>query len=152
MNDFKEDGILADHANSMIMKLLWLGRMTRWDLLRQICLLAGQVSKWSLACDRMLHRLMCYIYHTKDHCLSISVGDTADKWSLHLYTDADLAKCPFTKRSTSGIYVEIVSDNTSSGVIGMSVKQTAMSESTPEAELVAHAKGCLLYTSPSPRD
>ena len=139
--DDKNKGQLADHANSIIMKLLWLGRMSRWDLLRQICLLAGQVSKWSVACDRMLHRLIAYLHHTVDHALSVTVGNPSSDWELHLYTDADLAKCPFTKRSTSGVYLEIKASHTLAPVVGNSIKQTAMSESTPEAELVAASKG-----------
>ena len=107
LEDFEKTGQLADNAATMVMKLLWYGRMTRWDLLRQICLLAGFVAKWSVACDKILARLMAYIYHTRDHCLSITVGDTSDKWEIDMYSDADLAKCPFTKRSTSGTYAEI---------------------------------------------
>ena len=71
--------------------------------------------------------------------MSITVGDTADKWELHLYSDADLAKCPFTKRSTSGVYAEIIGPNTRAAIIGHSARQTATSWSTPEAELVAAA-------------
>ena len=140
LQDFESPGELAENSASMIMKLLWLCRMSRWDLLRQICLLAGHVSKWTVACDKMLHRVMCYLYHTLDHCLSMTVGDFADKWEIKLFSDADLAKCPFTKRSTSGIYAEITGPNTVAPVVGHSSKQGSMSESTPEAELVAAAK------------
>ena len=140
MAEYAEKGKLLESSSSMIMKLLWLGRMSRWDLLRQICLLAGQVSRWSIACDKMLHRLVCYLHHTKDHALTISVGDSSSYWELHLYSDSDLAKCPFTKKSTSGVFAEIVGPNTGAAVTGQSVKQTSTSISTPEAELVAAEK------------
>ena len=35
--DFTTQGVLADCAASILMKLLWAARMVRWDLLRQTC-------------------------------------------------------------------------------------------------------------------
>ena len=74
----------------------------------------------------------------------MTVGSLASGWQIHLYSDADLAKCPFTKRSTSGVYAELVGPKTMAPIIGQSARQTATSESTPEAELVAASKAIVL--------
>ena len=142
--DFETSGELAGDAASMVMKLLWLARMTRKDLLRQTNLFASMVSKWSVACDKMLERYMFYLYHTLDHAEEMTVSDTCDNWELHLYQDADHAGCTFTKRSTSGIYIEIASSQHTSNfsgthapISGRSEKQSSTATSTPEAELIA---------------
>ena len=51
------------------MKLLWGARLGRPDVLRAITHLATLVSKWSKACDRMLHRLMAYVSQSTDYTL-----------------------------------------------------------------------------------
>ena len=107
MEEFEEAGKLVSHAASMVMKLLWLARMSRWDLLRQVNLLARLASKWSIAADKLLYRLICYLNCTLDCAASITVGDDASKWQLHLYQDADHAGDIFTKHSTSGIFAMI---------------------------------------------
>ena len=108
------------------------------------------VTKWTKWCDRALHRLMCYI----DSSLSLRMlgtvmfdGDSGGKplasstsksLELHLFCDADLAGCPETAKSTSGVYLSL---NCPSGthfpLAGISKKQTSVSHSTAEAEMVA---------------
>ena len=70
----EEQGELSDVASSVLMKLLYGARMARWDLLRAIGILSSRVTKWSKACDRSLHRLMCYVDTTVDNTLTGYVG------------------------------------------------------------------------------
>ena len=87
------------------MKLLYAARMARWDLLRPICALASCVSTWTIWCDKMLHRLVCYVNSTVDKRLVGYVGDKLTDCRLELHADADLAGCKLTKKSTTGSFL-----------------------------------------------
>ena len=54
-------GSLAPHAASVLMKLLYAARIARFDLLRSINALAGNVTKWTKDDDARLHHLLCYV-------------------------------------------------------------------------------------------
>merc|ERR1711873_256627 len=65
------------------------------------------------------------------------VGDTTAQVQPHLFTDADLAGCAETQRSTSGVFHCIRGQHTSFPIPVVSKRQGSVSHSTPEAELVA---------------
>ena len=65
------------------------------------------------------------------------VGDSAQDLSVHLYTDADFAGDKKNMVSTSGVHLVIRGKNTCFPLNALSKTQTAVSHSTPEAELVA---------------
>jgi hypothetical protein len=123
------------------MKVLYGARMARFDLLRAVCALACNVIKWDTYCDRKLHRLMCYIHSTLHYRQVGWVYQGGDDAQPTLYTDADFAGCNDTKRSTSGVHLDIAGSKTKFPILGFSKKQTAVSHSTPEAEIVAAAFG-----------
>ena len=54
-------GKLAPIASRVLMKLLFAARMARFDLLRAVQGLASRITKWSVDCDKALHRLVCYV-------------------------------------------------------------------------------------------
>lgn len=56
---------------------------------------------------------------------------------LTLYSDADWAGDKSSKKSTSGVYLCLTGPNTFMPLAGISKKQTSVSQSTPEAEIVA---------------
>ena len=58
---------------------------------------------------------------------------------LHLYSDADFAGCARTQRSTSGLALLMQGMKTKMPLSAVSKRQTAVSHSTPEAELIAGA-------------
>ena len=80
------------------MKLLWGARLGRPDVLRAISHLATLVSKWSKACDRILHRLMAYVSQSTDYTLYIN-DSPEDLW-LEIYTDSDFSGSPDCAQST----------------------------------------------------
>ncbi len=95
-------GSLSPVAARIIMKVLYGARMARPDLLRAVNRLARFVTRWSVDCDRRLHRLMCDIAHSL-HLRQVGwVGDPVAALYPHLYADADLAGCTETLKSTSG--------------------------------------------------
>ena len=55
----------------------------------------------------------------------------------HLFADADFAGCEETLRSTSGVHLAIRGPNTCFPISGPSKRQSCVSHSTPEAEIVA---------------
>jgi hypothetical protein len=83
-------------ASRVLMKILYAARMARPDLLKAVNSLACMVTKWDLACDAKLLRLVGYVQMTTKHCQIAWVGDPLEAWSLHLYADADFAGCSDT--------------------------------------------------------
>ena len=119
------------------MKVLYCARMCRYDLLHAIGRLACLVTKWDKHCDRMLHCLMCYINCTL-HLRKVGwVGDDKADIGVHLYADADFAGDKRSGRSTSGGFLAMGGPDTFFPIQAISRKQTAVSHSTPEAEIVA---------------
>ena len=58
-------GKLTDVCSKIVLKVLYLARIKRIDLLYAVNMLAREVTKWTTACDKRLHRLICYLHHTK---------------------------------------------------------------------------------------
>ena len=56
---------------------------------------------------------------------------------MNLFSDADFAGDTSDYRSTSGVFLAVVGPNSLSPQMGQSKKQTSVSHSTPEAEMVA---------------
>ena len=52
---------VSPYAARVLMKVLYAARDARFDLLRAVCALAQQVTKWARECDLTLCRFMCYI-------------------------------------------------------------------------------------------
>ena len=119
------------------MKLLYAARMCRFDLLKAVCSLAQKVTRWDGECDRRLHRLMAYVKSSVDKRLVGYVGDGPEGWTPHLFTDADLAGCSESQRSTTGVFHCIRGPRTRFPIAAVSKRQGCVSHSTPEAELVA---------------
>ena len=135
--DDQSEGALKPIASKVLMKILYAARMARYDVLRAVCSLASLVTKWTKNCDKQLHRLVCYLNSSVDMKLVGWVGETIEKWHLELFADADLASDLLTRRSTSGVYLCLAGPNTRMPQSAVSKKQSCVSHSTPEAELVA---------------
>jgi len=130
-------GTLRPIAARVLMKTLHGARYARQDLLRSINALARKITKWTVLEDCKLHRLMQYLNCTLHYREVAWVGDAIDKLELHLFADADLASDPEDHVSTSGVHLEISGPDTKFPLQDQSKKQTAVSHSTPEAEIVA---------------
>ncbi|MFY9237268.1 MAG: reverse transcriptase domain-containing protein, partial [Roseovarius sp.] len=98
--DDEERGELASEACSVLMKDLWVARLARPDLTKAITALSSKVSKWTKNHDRMLHRLMCYMWGTREYELIGYVNDPLEELWLDLYVDADWAGDREDKYST----------------------------------------------------
>jgi hypothetical protein len=132
-----EPGELQPIASKVLMRILYGARMCRFDLLRAVCHLATKVTKWTRECDRALHRLVSYIHHTLDVRMLGWVGNPVEEWELVVYSDADFGGDPDTSRSTTGVFVCVRASHTFFPLSATSKRQSCVSHSTPEAEIVA---------------
>jgi hypothetical protein len=81
-----------------------------------------------------MKRILCYLQGTPDYGLLLRRSRSTD---LAVYTDADWAGCPDTRRSTSG-YAVFLDDNL---VFWSAKQQTVVSRSSAEAEYRAVTNG-----------
>ncbi|CAE7028491.1 GIP [Symbiodinium sp. CCMP2592] len=132
-------GELAPNACKVLMKALWLGRLARPDLVKPIGDLATKVQKWSRNDDKKLLRLISYIDSTKTHRLVGTVSDGPRELHLALYVDADFAGERDDAKSTSGGFLVLKGPNTFFPLAWVSKRQTSVSRSTPESEIVSLA-------------
>ena len=134
-----DKGVLQPIACRVLMKILYGARLARFDLLRAVGALASNVATWDRSCDRKLHRLVAYINSTKGYRMTgyCSESATFDSLSLELFADADFAGCPRTVRSTSGTFLALKGEGVFIPLSASSKRQSCVSHSTTEAEVVA---------------
>ena len=89
--DFQVKGRLAPVCSRIVLKVLFVARIKRADLLWSVNSLAREVTKWTVACDKRLHRLISYLQSTKNWTQQCFVGDAPDKCWLALFCDASFA-------------------------------------------------------------
>ena len=111
--------------------------MARYDLLHVCQGLACKITKWTQRCDRRLHRLMAYISQSVDVCMFGWVGDSSKDLTLWLYTDADFASDKSDSKSVSGVFCALAGPTTFFPLCALSKKQSCVSHSTTESEMVA---------------
>lgn len=139
--DLSQTGELSKDASRILMRLLWLSRLTRPDLSFIVARLASRVTTWTRFEDRQLHRCVAYLNTSKEVILKGTVAHEGDI-KLHVYTDADFAGCIHSVKSTSGLWVEISSGSDCAfPVYWQSKRQSSVARSTTEAELIAMANG-----------
>jgi hypothetical protein len=129
--------------------VLYAARMARLDLLKAVSNLAKKITKWNSNCDKQLHRMMCYINSSLDLRLKGHIGDPSSELTLSLYSDADFAGDKESSKSTTGIFLALTGKNTFFPLNGVSKKQTCVSHSTPEAEIVAASAAVRLEGLPA---
>ena len=105
-------GALANHAASILMKLLYAARICRFDLLRSINNLARKITKWSVKEDAGFLHLISYVHHTKHHKMIDWVGNSLKDLTIGLLADADYTGCGESLRSTSGAHMHIQGSHT----------------------------------------
>ena len=138
--DLSQTGELGKDASRILMRLLWLSRLSRPDLAFIVTRLASRVTTWSKFEDRQLHRCVAYLNTSEDVILKGSVSHQNDI-RLDVYTDADFAGCIHSVKSTSGLWIEISSTECAFPLYWQSKRQSSIARSTTEAELIAMANG-----------
>jgi hypothetical protein len=130
-------GILQPIASRILMEILRAARMCRYDLFRAVGGLASCTTEWTHQCDSDLRRLICYINATRHRAMIGWRGGPDAILDLRFHADADFVGCVRAMRSATGVALVVEGPNTRMGANGVSKRQTAVSRSTPEAEIVA---------------
>ena len=103
----------ASVAAKIVMKIMYVARYCRQDLLRAVGILASQISVWTTESDKKLTRLIAYMESAKGWRSVAFVGDDLKDTRISLHTDADHAGCKKDKRSTSGVFLALTGPHTS---------------------------------------
>ena len=145
---FKEEetksvGELSQVCSQIVLKCLYLARIGRPDILWSVNKLARLVTKWTIACDTRLNRLISYIHHTCEYKQYCYVGNTAKQCGL--FQDSDFAgDLEDSKKSTSGGTLCVFGSHTFVPISWMCKKQTSFSESSTESEIISLGAGLRL--------
>ena len=145
---FKEEetksvGELSNTCFQIVLKCLYLARIGRLDILWSVNKLARSITKWTKACDKRLNRLISYIHHTSEYKQYCHVGNTATQCRLGLFQDSDFAGDLEDSKSTSGRTLCVFGSRTFVPISWMCKKQTSVSHSSTESEIISLNTGNL---------
>ena len=151
---FKEEetksvGELSSTCSQIVLKCLYLARIGRPDILWSVNKLARAITKWTKACDKRLNRLISYIHHTSEYKQYCHVGNTAKQCRLGLFQDSDFAGDLEDSKSTSGGTLCIFGSHTFVPMSWMCKKQTSVSHSSTESEIISLDTGLRLDGLPA---
>ena len=99
----------------------------------QIC----SITKWIKSCDKRLARLISHIHHTCEYKQYCHVGNTAQQCRRGLFQDTDFAGDFEDSNSTSGGLLCTFGSHTFVPISWMRKKQTSVSHSSTEAEIIS---------------
>ena len=134
--ELKSMGELSKVCSQIVRNFLYLARIGRPDILWSVSKLARSITKWTKACDKRLNRLISYIHHTCDYKQYCDVGNTAKQCRLGLFQDSDFAGDLEDSKSTSGGTLCIFGSHAFVPISWMCKKQTSVSHSSTESEII----------------
>ena len=151
---FKEEetksvGELSNTCSQIVLKWLFLATIGRPDILWSVNKFARSITKWTKACDKRLNRLISYIHHTSDCKQYCHVGNTAKQCRLGLFQDSDFAGGLEDSKSTSRGTLCVFGSHTFVPISWMCKKQTLVSHSSTESEIISLDAGLRLVGLPS---
>ena len=151
---FKEEetksvGELSQVCSQIVLKCLYLARIGRLDKQWSVNKLARSIKKWTKACDKRVNRLISYIHHTCEYKQYCHVGNTAKQCRLGLFQHSDFAGDLEDSKSTSGRTLCIFGSHTFVPISWMCKKQTAVSHSSTESEIISLDTGLRLDGLPA---
>ena len=140
----KSVGELSKVCSQIVLKCLYLARIGRPDIQWSVNKLARSITKWTRSCDKRLNRLISYIHHTCEYRQYCHVGNTAKQCRLGLFQDSDFAGDLDDSKSTSGGTLYVFGSHTFVPISWMCKKQTAVSHSSTESEIISLGTGLRL--------
>ena len=123
--------------------------MGRPDLLWSVNDLARNVTKWSVACGKRLHRLISCTECTTDWVQTCIVGDRPEQCKIAMFVDANFAGGQQDSKSTSSAFLFLCGPNTFVPITWLCKKQSAISTSSSESEVIALDTGLRLEGIPA---
>ena len=142
--EMKSVGELSQVCSQIVLKCFYWARIRRLDILWSVNKLARSITKWTKACDKRLNRLISYIHHTCEYRQYCHVGNTAKQCRLGLFQDSDFAGDLEDSKSTSGGTLCIFGSHTFVPISWMCKKQTSVSQSSTESEIISLDTGLRL--------
>ena len=143
-DEMKAVGELLQVRSQIVLKCLYLTRIGRPDILWSVNKRARSITKWTKACDKRLNRLTSDIHHTCEHKQYCYVGNIAKQCRLGLFQDSDFAGDLEDSKSTSGGTLCVFGSHTFVPTSWMCKKQTSVSHSSTESEIVSLDAGLRL--------
>ena len=134
----------VENCQKYVLKCFQLARVGRPGILWSVNKLARSIAKWTKACDKRLNRLISYIHHTCEYRQYCYVGNTAKQCRLGLFQDSDFAGDVEASKSTSCGTLCIFGSHTLVPISWMCKKQTSVSHSSTEAEVISLDAGLRL--------
>ena len=128
---------LSSVCSQIVLKCLYLARIGRPDILWSVNKLARAVTKWTKSCEKRLARLISYIHRAIEYRQHCYVGNTAQQCRLRFFQDSDFAGDLEDSKSTSGGLFCILGSHTFVPISWMCKKQTSVSHSSTEAEIIS---------------
>ena len=135
--EMKSVGELSQVCSQILLKCFHVARIGRPDILWSVNKLARSITKWTKACDKRLNRLISYIHHTCEYKQYCYVGNTAKQCRLGLFQDSDFAGDLEDSKSTSRGTLCILGSHTFVPRSWMCKKQTSVSHSSTESEIIS---------------
>ena len=132
------------HALKIVLKCFYLAWIGRLDILWSVNKLARSITKWTKACDKRLNRLISYMHHICEYKQYCHVGNTAKQCRLWLFQDSDFAGDLEDSKSTSGGTLCVFGSHTFVPISWMCKKQSAVSHSYTESEIISLDTGLRL--------
>ena len=120
-------------------ELLWISQRTRLDVVFCVGLMSSWASRAPQFVKKVGLRVLAYLANTKT--LRLTLVPDKDDLELQVFTDASFA--PYGERSISGITVQLGNQS----VFWKSRRQSLVSLSTAECELIAACEGVVLAQS-----
>ena len=145
----KSVGELSKVCSRIVLKCLYLARIGRLDILWSVNKLSRSISTWTKACDKRLNRLISYIHFTCEYKQYCYVGNTAKQCRLGLFQDSDFAGDLEDSKSTSGGTLCVFGSHKFVPISWMCKKQTSVSHSSTESEVISLDAGLSLDGKPA---
>ena len=135
--ELKSVGELSKVCSQIRLRCLYLARIGRPDILWSANKLARSITKWTKACDKRLSRLISYIHHTNEYKQCFHGRNNARQCRLGLFQDSDFAGDLEDTKSTSGGTLCILGSHAFVPISWMCKKQTSVSHSSTESEIIS---------------
>ena len=145
----KSVGELSKVSSQTFLQCLYLARIGRPDIRWLVNKLARSITKWTKACDKRLNRLISHIHHTCEYKQYCYVGNTAKQCRLGLFQDSDFARDLDYSKSTSGGTLCVFGSHTFVPISWTCKKQTSVSHSSTESEIISLDAGLRLDGIPA---
>ena len=142
--ELKSVGELSKVCPQIVLKCLYLARIGRRDILWSVNKLARSITKWTKAFEKRLNPLTSYIHHTCEYIQYCYVGNTAKQCRMGLFQDSDFAGDLEDSKSTSGGTLCVFGSHTFVPMSWMCKKQTSVSHSSTESEIISLDAGLRL--------